>query len=442
MTTKNNFENNPQIELIDISSIKPYENNPRKHSTKQIQQIANSINEFGFINPGVVDNKNVLIAGHGRYEALKLLGKTKMPVIRVEHLTEAQIKAYRIADNKIAENAEWDDGLIKIELSELTLETDFEIEVTGYEMAEIDLIIGGDDSPPDDDPLDNTPELDEENIVTKAGDIWQLGDHRLICGDSLKECSFKLLMESSVAHIIITDTPYNVSVKKHVGGNGKIKHDEFAMGIGEMSDQQFTEFLSSYMKHCVKFSTDGSIHYHCMDWRHHSEILAAGKANYTEHKNTCVWVKNNGGMGSLYRSQHEFIFVFKNGTKPHTNNIQLGTYGRYRTNVWNYTGVNSFGKNQKDLEMHPTVKPVAMIADAIKDCSKRGDIVLDPFGGSGSTLIAAEKTGRFARLIELEPKYCDVTIKRWQDLTGLDAIHAESGKTFNELLNNSTLINR
>jgi DNA modification methylase len=436
VTTKEDLK----IELVDISSIKPYEKNPRKHSKKQVQQIANSILKFRFLNPGAVDDKNVLIAGHGRYEALKLLGKTKMPVIRVKHLSEAQIKAYRIADNKIAENAEWDDNLLKVELSELSelaLETDFEIEVTGFEMAEIDSIIDGDDAPPEDDPLDNIPEPDEDLVITKPGDLWQLGDHRLICGNALEEISYITMLKSSVANLIFTDSPYNVSVKKHVGGNGKIKHEEFAMASGEMNDLEFTEFLSSYMKHCVSFSTDGSMHYHCMDHRHSYEILAAGKANYTEHKNTCVWVKNNGGMGSLYRSQHEFVFVFKNGTKPHTNNIQLGAYGRYRTNVWNYAGVNSFGKNQKDLEMHPTVKPVALIMDAIKDCSKRGDIVLDPFGGSGSTLIAAEKTGRFARLIELEPKYCDVTIKRWQDLTGLDAVHAESGKTFNELSNNS-----
>lgn len=204
------------------------------------------------------------------------------------------------------------------------------------------------------------------------------------------------------------------------------------MASGEMSDEEFEQFLATFIALIIEYSRNGSLHYICMDWRGIYILLSAAKGQYKELKNICIWNKSNGGMGSLYRSKHEFVPVFKNGTAPHTNNVALGKHGRYRSNVWDYPGVNSFSRTD-DLALHPTVKPVAMVADAIMDCTQRGGIVLDPFGGSGSTLIAAEMTGRCARLIELEPKYCDVTIRRWQDFTGQDAIHAETGKTFNEI---------
>ncbi len=284
--------------------------------------------------------------------------------------------------------------------------------MTGFETSQIDLII---DSNPviEDYSVDDIPEIREEGSVTKLSDVWQLGKHKLICGDALSKETYKLLLGEEKADMVFTDPPYNVKVDGHVCGSGKIKHREFVMASGEMSEDEFIEFLTKFIKLSMESTINGSLHYICMDWRHMFELLTAGK-NYTELKNICVWSKNNGGMGSLYRSQHEMVAVFKNGKASHTNNVELGKYGRYRTNIWEYAGVNSFGKNRKDLELHPTVKPVAMIADAMKDCTKRGHITLDPFAGSGSTLIAAEKSGRIARCVELDPAYCDVIISRWQ----------------------------
>lgn len=423
----------PQYQLIDIDKLQPYTNNAKKHPQKQVAQIKASIQQFGFIAPIVTDSDYLIIAGHGRWTAAKELDLKQVPVIMVEHLSEAEVRAYRLADNQLTMNTGYDDGILKIEVTELIdMDLDFDIEVIGFETAELDIIVSADEGhecSPDDD----VPNVDGNYIpTTQLGDIWTLGQHILICGDSLKEETYQTLLNEELADAIFCDPPYNVAIDGHVCGNGKIKHDEFAMASGEMSDEEFTLFLIAFILHMIRFSRVGSLHYICMDWRHISHLLNAGLKHYTELKNICVWNKDNGGMGSLYRSKHELVPVFKNGTAPHINNIELGKYGRYRTNVWDYKGVNSFG-GQDDLAMHPTVKPVAMIIDAIKDCTKRSQIVLDPFAGSGSTLIACEKSGRIARCIELEPKYCDVIIQRWQNLTGLNAAHKQTNKIFNEM---------
>jgi len=420
-----------ELTYVSIDTLKPYKNNSRKHSPKQIQQLANCISEIGFVVPILVDEDNTMIAGHCRYAAATKLKLSEVPVIITTHLSQSQIKAFVIADNKIAFNASWDKEMLKTELQAINLQTKFDIELTGFEMAEIDIIL--DDAVEDETDEDDIPELDNKPAITQLGDIWILGDHILFCGDALLQESYKELLGKMRADIVVTDPPYNVKIQGHVCGNGKVKHSEFAMASGEMSDGEFVDFLKTSCSNMVKYSRDGSIHYIFMDWRHIDALIRAGKLTYSELKNICIWNKDNGGMGSLYRSKHEMIAVFKNGSAPHVNNIELGKHGRYRTNVWDYKGVNSFGRNQKDLAMHPTVKPVAMIADAIKDCSKRGDIVLDPFAGSGSTLIATEKTGRKAYCIELDPKYCDVIIKRWQNLTGQDAYHADSFSSFDEI---------
>jgi DNA modification methylase len=269
---------------------------------------------------------------------------------------------------------------------------------------------------------------------TRLGDVWCFGDsHRLICGDSTKSETYQQLLGDARAQMVFTDPPYNVPISGHVGGLGTIRHREFAMASGEMSQPQFTAFLQSVFGHLATYSVPGSVHFQCMDWRHCSEIMAAGAAAYTDLKNICVWAKNNGGMGSLYRSQHEFVFVFKSGTAPHINNVELGKHGRYRTNVWSYAGVNSFGGDRSDLALHPTVKPVAMVADAIRDCSHRKGIVLDAFVGSGTTLIAAEKTGRRGYGIEIDPGYCDVTIRRMGAVCGLEAVLEATGQGFDEI---------
>jgi DNA modification methylase len=422
------------VVYVEPEKLLPYSNNAKKHPQKQVQQIAASIRQFSFINPIIVDEKHEIIAGHGRWEAAKLLGLKTVPAILIGNLTPAEIKAYRLADNQLTLNTGYDEALLKIEISELiSLDPEFELETIGFETAEIDLLIDGADNakadPADDIPSPHT----DKPAVTRPGDLWLLGYHRLYCGSSLEPSSYEMLMAGEKAQMVFTDPPYNVRIDGHAVGNGDIRHREFAMASGEMSSDEFTAFLATVSKLLVDWSEDGSIHYQCMDWRHMEEILKAGQLAGYELKNLCVWAKDNGGMGSLYRSQHELVFVFKNGTQPHINNIQLGKHGRYRTNVWKYAGLNTMRKGRMDeLEMHPTVKPVAMVVDAIKDCSQRNGIVLDSFGGSGTTLIAAEKIGRRARIIEIDPHYCDVIIRRWQDMTGLEAHHAATGRSFSQ----------
>ena len=416
--------------------LKPRARNPRTHTAKQIKQIAASIKEFGFISPILIDGADGIIAGHGRAEAAKLIGMSDVPTVRVDHLTPAQIRAYVIADNRLAENAGWDRALLTLELQELSVELNFDVTVTGFETAEIDLLISelNEDSP---DEADEVPTIDRSvPAVSRPGDLWRIGDHFLLCGDALKKDSYVTLLGAQKAQMVFTDPPYNVAIAGNVSGLGKVKHREFAMASGEMSTHEFTEFLETAFMRLADFSTNGSIHFICMDWRHIRELLEAATKPYSELKNLCVWSKTNAGMGSLYRSQHELIFLFKKGTAPHVNNVELGRFGRNRTNVWNYPGVNTFGKDRgTELAMHPTVKPVALVADAILDCSKRGGIILDVFAGSGTTLIAAEKAGRRGYGIEIDCHYTDIIIRRFDEVYGLKAVHAESKLDFERLTN-------
>ena len=404
-----------------VDDLKPYAGNARTHSAKQITQIAASIRQFGFTNPVLVDGASGIVAGHGRVAAARQLGMTEVPVIELAHLSEAERRAYVIADNRLAELAGWDRDILAIELQALSeMDLDFDLEITGYETAELDLLLDGpaaDQTDPDDD----IAGMETGPAVTRPGDIWLLGKHRLICGDARHPDTFTALMESDRAKAVFTDPPYNVKIGGHVCGSGAIQHREFAMASGEMDVAGFTAFLGSTLGAMADVSVDGAIHFVCMDWRHMGELRSAGDKVYSELKNLVVWKKSNGGMGTFYRSQHELVFVYKVGTAPHTNTFGLGDTGRYRTNVWDYPGVNSFGANQKDLALHPTVKPVALVADAIKDVTRRGEIVLDGFGGSGTTLIAAERTGRVARLVELDPLYCDVICRRYEARTGRPA---------------------
>lgn len=421
------------IIYLALKDIKPYVKNARVHDSKHVQQIASSINAFNFTNPILVDENNEILAGHGRWLAAQNLGLEIVPCIVISYLTQPQKRAYRIADNKLTINGSWDENLLGLELKDLSeLDLDFSLDVTGFSLPEIDLKIQNLDEG-ETDPLDEIPEIQEDEIVSKPGDLWQLGNHIIYCGDSLNPESFSLLMGKDRARMIFTDAPYNVKITGHVCGNGKVQHKEFAMASGEMTRQEFTQFLKTAFTNLKNYSVDGSLHYLCMDWRHIIEITTACDEVYTEMKNLCVWNKASGGMGALYRSKHELVFVYKNGTASHINNVELGKHGRYRTNVWDYAGVNSFGENHDDLKMHPTVKPVAMIVDAIMDVTNMKDIVLDAFLGSGSTLIACEKSNRVCRGIELEPKYIDVTIKRWQTMTGKQAMNIKSGETYQEV---------
>lgn len=421
------------VETVPVSTPQVYPGNARTHTKKQIAQIADSMKSFGWTVPILVDDTNQVIAGHGRLEAAKLLGLKQVPVIRVDDMSQVQVRAYRLADNKLAERAGWDDGILKIELGELIeLSPDFEITTTGFEMGEIDFIIGDTDRRAD---KDDMVEEDDfvEPPVSRRGDLWIMGEHRLACGDALSLQDHALLMGDNKAEMVITDPPYNVKIGGNVSGLGKKKHGEFAMASGEMSQPEFTNFLEQAFSCIAASSRPGALAYVFMDWRHLGEMLAAGRAIFYDLKNICVWDKGHGGMGSLYRSAHEFVLIFKHGKAPHINNVALGTYGRNRTNIWRYPGVNSFGAGRDDaLAMHPTTKPVAMIADAILDASNRNSIVLDPFGGSGTILIAAERTGRRARVIELDTHFVDVALRRFRRVTGVEPVHAVTGKTLAE----------
>ena len=414
-------------------TLKPWPGNARTHSKKQVRQIADSIRTFGFTNPVLIDESNMILAGHGRVAAAKLLGLATVPCRLISTMTAAQKRAYVLADNKLALNAGWDEEMLAIELSGLlATELDFDLCVTGFSIPEIDSLIAGLDPEEPGDPRDDRlPEVAAGPAITAVGDVWHLGPHRVICGNALEAETYDRLLGDELAQMVFTDPPYNVPIDGNVCGSGRIRHREFAMAAGEMSQEEFTAFLGTAFGHLARRSADGAIHFVCMDWRHMAEILAAGQAHYTELKNLMVWVKDNGGMGTFYRSRHELVFAFKHGTAPHINAFELGQHGRYRTNVWEYRGVNSTRPGRlEELALHPTVKPVEMIADAIRDCSKRGGIILDPFGGSGSTLIAAAKTGRQARLAELDPVYVDRTVRRWQAWAKDDAVLADTGETF------------
>lgn len=420
-----------QIVYRNINSIKSNAKNARTHSHKQLKQIEKSIRTYGFLNPILIGEDSVIIAGHGRLAAVKEIGIDKVPTIELKNLSEAQKRAYLIADNRLAELAGWDEDLLRIELDYLTnIEIDFDVEITGFSTGEIDILLGADvnnvvDDPPPPPPV--TP-------ISKKGDIWQLGTHRLLCGNCLSPASLDRLMGDHIADMVITDAPYNVPIIGHARGLGKTKHKNFAMAYGELSAVEFEKFLYQYIGQLARVSKDGSLHYHFMDWRHSRELLTSALQVYDEFINLCVWVKSNAGMGSFYRSQHEFIFVFKKGKQPHINNVRLGQYGRYRTNVWSYPGVNAFGPGRDEaLVIHPTVKPIQLISDAILDVTHRGDIVLDGFLGSGTTLLAAEKTGRVCYGIEIDPCYVDVALQRWIVITGEMPRLTTDGRTYEEV---------
>jgi DNA modification methylase len=424
-----------QIETLPIKTLRPYVRNARTHSKRQIRQIAKSIQRFGFCNPVLVDEQGQIVAGHGRVAAARLLGIEHVPTVKLAHLSDVEKRAYILADNRLAEKAGWDREILAIELQALVT-LDFEVELTGFATAEIDLVLEEANeaagAPPGRE--DETPTYRTDPAVTRAGELWELGPHRLLCADARHPASYEQLLSNAKAEFVFTDPPYNVPIDGHVCGLGRIRHADFAMGCGEMSEAEFRGFLEAVFRQLAANTVDGSIHQICMDWRHMPEMLAAGKAVYQELKNLCVWSKSNAGMGTFYRSRHELVFVWKHGSAPHINTFELGQFGRSRSNVWNYDGVNSLKPGRlEELAMHPTVKPVALVADAIKDCSRRNDLVLDPFAGSGTLLIAAERTGRRAAALEIDPHYVDVAVRRWQDYTGKAAVLAATGNTFEEI---------
>ena len=422
------------VSLIPTAILKMDKNNPRIHKDRQIKALVKSIQSFGFNIPIAIDSGCNVIAGHARLQAALKMALDQVPVIHLDHLSPEQIMAYKIADNRLSEMSTWDTQLLATQLKDLSLvNLTFDLEATGFTVGEIDLYVEGLNLVPDAIEEDE-PQMPEEPVVSQLGDLWLMGKNRLLCGNAQEAQSFDLLMDTQLAGMVISDPPYNVKVQGHVGGKGKIRHREFIMASGEMSSVEFTQFLQTTFDLLVQHSIDGSVHTIFMDWRHLPEIIAAGQSSYSALLNMCVWVKNQAGMGSLYRSQHELAMIYKSGSASHQNNIQLGRFGRYRSNVWNYGGIQAMRHSEEGdlLAKHPTVKPTQMIADAILDCSKPNDIILDPFLGSGTTLLACSRIGRHCYGMEIDPVYVDTAVRRWQILTGLDAVNAATGESFTQ----------
>ncbi len=426
---------NSALEIIYLSpdQLKLDPRNPRTHGKRHIKQLVKSIEAFGFNAPVLIDEDDSVIAGHGRVAAALLMKLSSVPAVRLSHLSEHQRRAYMVADNRLSDLSSWNEqGLAQIMLELAEADLDFDIASVGFSIAEIDLMIDGvDDERPD--TADVLP--DSGPAVCRSGERWQLGPHIVVCASALDPSSYQLLMGKERADLVASDPPFNVPILGHVSGLGKVKHREFAQAVGELSESEFIAFLERSFRNASDWSRDGSLHYWAMDWRHLHELNMAARAVYDEQVNLCVWAKRAAGMGSFYRSQHELFGVWRKGSVRHLNNVELGRFGRSRSNLWSYAGATSFGRSADEanlLALHPTVKPVALMTDLILDSTKRGDIVLDPFLGSGSTLIAADKVGRRCRGVELDPLYVDTIIRRWQRWSGDQACRAD-GTLFNEL---------
>jgi DNA modification methylase len=423
------------IEFRKSSVLKPHPRNVRKHPAKQIDLLVKSFKQFNVTQPPLIDENNVILAGAARVIAARKAGLDEIPVIVRRDLSETQKRIYVLADNRLAELSGYDRPALANELQDLVsllAAEGLDFELTGFDPAEVDALFADLVDQPGD--LDETlPELSED-AVSKPGDLWVLGGkHRLLCDDA-RHADYLRLMQGKQAQMIFADVPYNINVTKAVG-RGRTKHRNFVMAAGEMSPAEFTIFLGQTLGLAAKSTADGALCYLCIDWRHQREMLDAGAAVFdNDLEALIVWVKTTPGQGSRYRSQHELIYVYKHGAGPPLNNIELGKHGRNRSNVWTYPGANTFRSGRMaDLAAHPTVKPIPLVADAIRDCTRRGDIVLDPFVGSGSTILAAEKVGRLGYGIEIDPLYVDVAIRRWMMVTKTDAVLDGTDKTFEEI---------
>lgn len=411
------------IECLPISSLQLDPQNPRLHSAKQIRQLASSIETFGFNVPVLADAQLRVIAGHGRVLACKLLEIAQIPVIRLEHLSESQIRAFMIADNRLTENSEWDKRLLGDQFKILSeAEIDFSLEVTGFEMSAIDMIVEGPapDHRPKRDPADEIPDARTRPQVTRTGDLWIVGRHRVYCGDALNDSAYSVLMERPKAKMVFADPPYN---------------DPIDGAPCEISESGLADFLRNSLAQLARNSVAGALHFICMDWRYSADLITAARSASLEFKDLCVWVTDTGTQGSLYRNQHELVFVFMSGKETRRHSNEQGPFGRNRTNVWQYRRANSSRRNRKKKSLsllRLNIKPVELVADALLDCTMQGDIVLDPFLGSGTTLIAAERTGRVCCGIELDPRHVDTIVRRWQAFTGQNAVNESTGRTFSE----------
>lgn len=424
--------NELEIKYRKILDLKPYANSPRIHNRAKRQKLDKLLRRFGQIAPVIIDSEGSIVDGHLVVDLLKEIGKNEVATVEVHTNDPAEIRAIRLALNRVAQEAKWDDARLKSEFQEL-LDIGFDMSFTGFDQVEIDMTFSIDE--PTSGVTEDAPPVVDRNAfaVTRTGDLWVLGGNRVLCGDARDPAAMTRLFDGQMAQMVITDPPYNVRIVGNVSGLGANQHREFAMASGEMTSPQFTDFLADFLSTTCAVLEDGAILFICMDWKHLPELFAAtGRVGLTP-MNLCVWAKTNAGMGTFYRSQHEMVLAAKKGTAPHINNFELGKKGRSRSNLWTYRGMNVPGKERDDLlKLHPTVKPVALVADAIKDVSHRGSIVLDSFLGSGTTLIAAETTGRRCFGIEYDPLYVDLIVRRWMDHTGGTAILGETGETFDQ----------
>jgi DNA modification methylase len=421
----------PRLDLsyVRVADLRPSSRKVRKLDPAHVREVACSISALGFCDPLLVGRDNELINGEARFEAAKQLGLDLVPCVRVGHLNSEEQRVLRLAVNRLAEKGQWDLYALKIEFEELII-TDAPIEISGFTLDEIDQIVLSDGADGiEKGPLE--PDL-SASPISRLGDIFQLGPHRIVCGDATDpEILHRLMREGEVARLVLTDEPYNVPI---VGNVTKGRHREFAMASGEMSNDEFLAFNEAWMKAVLPHLHDGGVLATFIDWRGYSTVNTAAIRLGLTPLNLIVWAKTNGGMGSLYRSQHELMPLFKKGTAPHVNNVELGKRGRWRSNVWTCPGASSLGSDaRRGLKEHPTVKPTALLEDALLDISNRGHIVIDPFLGSGSTLIAADRTGRVCRGVELDPLYVDVIVQRYESSTGNPASLVETGEGFDVL---------
>lgn len=405
------------IKLMPTAVLQPAPRRVRKKSLLQTERLIASILEYGFVGAILVQGQHV-VDGHVRHAAMIGLGEELIPTIDVSHLDGAQVEALQISMNRIAETGEWDMPVLQEVLIDLD-KAGFDLTVTGFSKQEADIILMDDEG----DEPEILPDMADIEPITQFGDMWLLGDHRLVCANSLDPVSYKGLLEGGLATAAFTDMPYNVKIEGNVSGLGKVKHGEFQMASGEMSPAEFDAFMATALGHIADHVIPGGVIFSCMDWRHDTDMVIAARSVGLNLLNKCIWDKGSGGMGGFYRSRYEVVAVFSSKTSPVINNIALGRHGKDRSNCWSYPGANVRGSSAaKALKDHPTPKNVEMVADAILDVTHRGDIVLDPFMGSGTTIMAAEKTGRRAFGIELEPRFVDLAVRRWEMATGKRAV--------------------
>jgi DNA modification methylase len=422
------IKNSTEWQWIPIKTVKPYARHARNHNKRAIEKIKKIIAHYGQLVPIIVDPNNVIIDGHAVWQSMTELGSGDIAVIVVAGRSDPEVKALRLALNRIPSDAAWDNERLRREIQEL-VNLSFDLELTGFDAPEIDHILDVDLQELN--VVDDDIPAVEKNAVSAAGDVWACGHHRVGCGDARDQAFVDRVRDGKMSDICFIDPPYNVPIAGFVSGKGCARHRESAHAVDEMSSDEFIAFLGESLKVLRAASTPSALIFACMDWRHVFELIGAGRQCGLDLLNMCVWAKTNAGMGSLYRCQHELICVFKAGAEAHANNVELGRHGRNRSNLWTYRGFNAFGSDRDELlANHPTVKPVMMIADALRDVTKRGGIVLDTFLRSGSTLMAAEEIGRRCFGVELDPLHVDLAIRRWQTKTARDVLHAETGELF------------